>query len=82
MRFKLLWLTLKGDYQAWKRGEKRIAPAGATGRIYKKKNGASAQAVKNVKGNTKLKSVGAKITRADGTVEHLVLENGTFRRVD
>ncbi len=63
-------------YQMKLRGERRIAPQGARGRIYEKKN---PELVGNIAGAGKEFSAGptctvqAKITRADGTVEYLDL---------
>ena len=42
-RIKWLW----EDFKAWRRGERRIAPHGATGRIYERKNGHDSKMLKH-----------------------------------
>lgn len=70
---------LRQDYKAWKRGERRIAPRGSTGRVYEKKENvlqaqpppvASSGAMKvNGRGSATLQM---KITRkATGEIEYI-----------
>ena len=76
MRFSehIHWLIQ--DYKAWRRGEKRVAPKGSTGRIYEKKNASTQQVDVSagvaipVSGNVTA-TLEMEVKRADGTVEHL-----------
>lgn len=54
------------DFQAWRRGEVRVAPRGQTGRVYAKKDQQSDSLEVSAKAKPRLTM---KITRADGTVE-------------
>jgi len=65
---------LIGDVKAFFRGEKRVAPYGATGRIYTQRNpdsekGSGGHSQTTSKATGTLTMV---ITRADGTVETVV----------
>lgn len=65
---------LREDFKAWRRGEKRVAPRGTTGRVYAKKaeevpppSGGGVNVNLPIKGSATLRM---KITRADGSVEY------------
>lgn len=82
MKFSAWLRWLVEDYKAWRRKDMRVAPKGATGRIYERKDSATAQGVKHVASKPTLKRLGAKITRADGTVENYVIKDGKPVRID
>lgn len=66
-------------FAAWRRGDRRVAPAGARGRVYvKKKTGQAASGLVRVGRRPKVR-MGIKVTRAeDGSVEHY---GSTFKKV-
>lgn len=69
---------IKEDIKAYRRGEKRIAPFGSTGRVYApRKPSPSDGGPINSQTEPKL-AISARIIRADGTVEDLgkVYTNG------
>lgn len=69
---------LKEDLKALRRGEKRIAPFGSTGRVYAKRNPPpTSDGSINPQSEPKL-SISARVIRADGKVEELgeVYTNG------
>ena len=55
------------DFKALRRGERRVAPYGATGRIYQRKQGDAGTAVRIAA--TPKATLKMTITRANGTVE-------------
>ena len=62
-------------FGAWRRNERRVAPYGARGRVFEKKNPEVAQ---SSPGNVNVKAgptatLEMKITRKDGTVETIVV---------
>ena len=58
------------DFRAFRRGERRIAPAGATGRVYERKNAPDEGSGTNRNASGRgTATLTMKITRADGTVE-------------
>ena len=62
------------DFHAWRRGERRVAPRGARGRIYEKKNAPQGPHVVDTKTTYK---VLARVIRADGRPdEHYNLSEG------
>lgn len=67
------------DFRAKRRGERRVAPAGATGRVYERRNkvepaARTAPAAPGPRVKTKATArLHMKIERADGTVEHRVV---------
>jgi hypothetical protein len=61
---------IKEDLKALRRGEKRVAPFGSTGRVYAKRKPASDDGAINPKTKPNL-SISARVIRADGTVEDM-----------
>ena len=73
------WLRwLWEDFKAYRRGERRIAPRGARGRIYERKAGPQKRAGwHEAKGGVKKIEVRARVLRASGEVEDLgVISSG------
>jgi hypothetical protein len=69
--------TIKEDFKAWRRGERRVAP-GLRGRVYVRKEDEAAPPDDGVKrsphkANLKLS---ARVTRADGTIENYTITDG------
>lgn len=66
-----MFSRIKNAYKAWRRGERRIAPPGVTGRVYEKKNPkaekSAADGIEISAGPTAVLDI--TITRADGSVE-------------
>ncbi len=54
-------MTWWADFKAWRRGDRRVAPAGCRGRIYEKRDGAH-----RVNHETTFR-VRARVIRADGS---------------
>lgn len=67
-----LYVAIKQALGAWRRGEKRIAPAGATGRVYEKQDGGSAG--RSLARAKSVVLVGARVIRANGAVENLEIK--------
>lgn len=66
MKLRELW----EDAKAWRRGERRVAPHGTRGRVYRRKKG-DVPAGPMPGTATGTATMTAKIVRADGTVEDL-----------
>ena len=63
---------LSEDFAAWRRGDRRVAPHGARGRIYVKKNGDNNKPPGLVRvGCRPTVRIGLKVMRTDGTVEYI-----------
>ncbi len=70
-RIRAVWQ----NYKAWRRGERRVAPYGARGRIYEQKNAPPSSALE-VETKTTYTTL-ARVIRADGSpAEHYNLTEG------
>jgi hypothetical protein len=78
---KYFWYLLELFY-AWRRNERRIAPVGAKGRIYVRKDGDSSSPSSIVAKSSPVGTISAIVIRADGRVEDLgVIGNVKVERV-
>lgn len=69
-----LFTAISQAIGAWRRGEKRIAPAGATGRVYAQKEETGGSAGRSLARAKSVVLVGARVIRANGTVENLEIK--------
>jgi hypothetical protein len=67
---KYFWHLLELFY-AWRRSERRIAPVGATGRVYARINDDATSPSSMVAKASPVGTISAKVIRADGRVEDL-----------
>lgn len=67
--FRSLW----EDFKAWRRGEQRVAPRSQSGRVYARNDRVEAPGGAHNVSARATAVCRAKITRADGTVEHVTL---------
>jgi hypothetical protein len=78
---RYLWYILELFY-AWRRNERRIAPVGATGRVYARKTTDPTSPSSMVAKSSPIGTISAKVIRANGQVEDLgVIGNVKVERV-
>jgi hypothetical protein len=66
----LSWFReLKEDFKAHRRGERRVAPRGATGRVYAKAGSVGPSTGEHNSAGRASATLSMKITRADGSIE-------------
>ena len=65
--------TYVEDFKAWRRGERRVAPRGARGRVYEKKNVEPTSGPSFLFKKEPVATLTMRVTRADGSVEQVTV---------